>query len=68
MSEKAPAAVKYIGPDPCPVRFGDRAIAKDEIITGPQDVVAELAKRADFAPVEIKTEPEKKPAKAERKE
>ena len=45
-------AARYIGPDPCPVRIGDRCIARDEIVTGPPDVVAELQARADFETVE----------------
>ena len=42
-------AVRYIGPDPCPVtREGDRPIKHGETITGPEDLLEYLSARADF--------------------
>ena len=45
--------VRYIGPDPCPVRLGDRLIARDEVVSGPPDVLAYLLARADFEVVDV---------------
>ncbi len=57
MTERKPVAVKYVGAEPCPVSLGDRRLAKGEIITGPSDVVEDLAKRGDFEAI-YDSEPE----------
>lgn len=46
--------VKYIGIGPCPVRINDAPILADTVITGPADVLAMLAERADFEAIEDK--------------